>query len=102
MKYEHPTCIKVGSKCNQLQIIYVKMNTMCVNTKQKYHDSLQLRLSFYDNIIGVAAFVGQQCSPILLPLLQQGLSDSEEFVIAKSINTMASLTGTNFDLAPSA
>ena len=53
----------------------------------------QLRLSFYDNIIGVAAFVGQQCSPILLPLLQQGLSDSEEFVIAKSINTMASLTG---------
>ena len=54
---------------------------------------LQLRLSFYDNIIGVAAFVGQQCSPILLPLLQQGLSDSEEFVIAKSINTMASLTG---------
>ena len=55
---------------------------------------LQLRLSFYDNIIGVAAFVGQQCSPILLPLLQQGLSDSEEFVIAKSINTMASLTGT--------
>ena len=60
----------------------------------KFYIFLQLRLSFYDNIIGVAAFVGQQCSPILLPLLQQGLSDSEEFVIAKSINTMASLTGT--------
>ena len=55
--------------------------------------SLQLRLSFYDNIIGVAAFVGWQCSPILLPLLQQGLSDPEEFVIARCINTMASLTG---------
>lgn len=53
----------------------------------------QLRLSFYENIVGVAAFVGWQCSPILLPLLQQGLSDPEEFVIAKCINTMASLTG---------
>ena len=54
----------------------------------------QLRLAFYDNIVGVAAFVGWQCSPILLPLLQQGLSDPEEFVIARCINTMASLTGT--------
>ena len=68
---------------------------MARDTFRNFHNFfLQLRLSFYDNIIGVAAFVGQQCSPILLPLLQQGLSDSEEFVIAKSINTMASLTGT--------
>ena len=52
----------------------------------------QLRLSFYENIIGVAAFVGWQCSPILLPLLLQGLSDPEEFVISRCINTMASLT----------
>ena len=37
-------------------------------------------------------FTGWQCSPILLPLLQQGLSDPEEFVIARCINTMASLT----------
>ncbi len=42
--------------------------------------------------MGVAAFVGWQCSAILLPLLQQGLSDPEEFVIARCINTMASLT----------
>jgi len=34
------------------------------------HDS-QLRISFYENIVGVAAFVGHECSPILLPLLQQ-------------------------------
>ena len=56
-------------------------------------EDCQLRLSFYDNIIGVAAFVGWQCSPILLPLLQQGLQDPEEYVIARCINTMASLTG---------
>lgn len=30
-----------------------------------------LRASFFDNFVDVAAFVGQQCSPILCPLLQQ-------------------------------
>lgn len=30
-----------------------------------------LRASFFDNIVHVATFVGQQCSPILCPLLQQ-------------------------------
>lgn len=34
-------------------------------------DDAQLRISFYDNIVGVAAFIGKECSPILLPLLQQ-------------------------------
>ncbi len=55
-------------------------------------EDAQLRLSFYENIVGVAAFVGWQCSPILLPLLQQGLSDPEEFVITRCINTMGTLT----------
>lgn len=44
-----------------------------------------LRGSFFDCIVGVAAFVGWQCSDILIPLLQQGLTDLEEFVITKSI-----------------
>lgn len=30
-----------------------------------------LRASFFDNFVSVAAFVGQQCSPIISPLLQQ-------------------------------
>lgn len=30
-----------------------------------------LRASFFDNFVDVAAFVDQQCSPILCPLLQQ-------------------------------
>lgn len=51
-----------------------------------------LRGSFFDCIVGVAAFVGWQCSDILLPLLQQGLTDSEEFVIAKSIQATTALT----------
>lgn len=56
-------------------------------------DDAQLRIAFYQNIVGVAAFVGWQCSPILLPLLQQGLSDPEESVVATCIHTMSCLTG---------
>lgn len=52
-----------------------------------------LRGSFFDCIVGVAAFVGWQCSDILLPLLQQGLTDPEEFVIAKAVRATTALTG---------
>ena len=51
----------------------------------------QLRFCFYDNIAGVASFVGWQCSPILRPLLEQGLGDTEEFVVARAITAMADL-----------
>ncbi|XP_055586304.1 phosphoinositide 3-kinase regulatory subunit 4 [Uranotaenia lowii] len=50
-----------------------------------------LRGSFFDCITGVAAFVGWHCSPMLIPLLQQGLSDPEEFVIAKAIRATTAL-----------
>ena len=36
----------------------------------------------------VAAYVGWQSSSILKPLLQQGLSDAEEFVIVKALNAL--------------
>ncbi|CAH1967764.1 unnamed protein product [Acanthoscelides obtectus] len=52
----------------------------------------ELRGSFFDCIVGVAVFIGWHCSSILTPLLLQGLTDSSEFVIAKSINSMAALT----------
>lgn len=42
--------------------------------------------------MGIAAFVGWHCSPILIPLLQQGFSDPEEFVIAKAIRATSALT----------
>lgn len=55
-------------------------------------DDKQLRGSFYECIVSVAAYVGWHCSPILMPLLLQGLTDPEEFVTTKAINAMAMLT----------
>ncbi|KAF3421311.1 hypothetical protein E2986_10341 [Frieseomelitta varia] len=52
----------------------------------------ELRGSFFECIVGVAAYVGWHSSPILMPLLQQGLADPEEFVTTKAINAMATLT----------
>lgn len=51
-----------------------------------------LRGAFFDCIVGVAAFVGVHCSPILSPLLEQGLTDPEEFVIAKAVRATTALT----------
>lgn len=50
-----------------------------------------LRGSFYDNIAGVAGYVGWQVSDILVPLLQQGFTDREEFVIAKAVRAITIL-----------
>ncbi|XP_072880194.1 phosphoinositide 3-kinase regulatory subunit 4 isoform X1 [Hemitrygon akajei] len=55
-----------------------------LNDKNDWH----LRGAFFDSIVGVAAYVGWQSSSILKPLLQQGLSDAEEFVIYKALNAM--------------
>ncbi|XP_033210037.1 phosphoinositide 3-kinase regulatory subunit 4 isoform X2 [Belonocnema kinseyi] len=83
------------------------INKLCVFFgKQKANDVLlshvitflndkedkQLRGSFFECIVGVAAYVGWHSSPILMPLLQQGLTDPEEFVTTKAINAMATLT----------
>lgn len=45
-------------------------------------------LSLRPGGVGVAAYVGWQSSSILKPLLQQGLSDTEEFVIYKALNAL--------------
>ncbi|XP_069504836.1 phosphoinositide 3-kinase regulatory subunit 4 [Ambystoma mexicanum] len=55
-----------------------------LNDKNDWH----LRGAFFDSIVGVAAYVGWQSSSILKPLLQQGLSDVEEFVIFKALNAL--------------
>ncbi|NWI91189.1 PI3R4 kinase, partial [Pitta sordida] len=55
-----------------------------LNDKNDWH----LRGAFFDSIVGVAAYVGWQSSSILKPLLQQGLSDAEEFVIYKALNAL--------------
>lgn len=51
----------------------------------------QLRASFFENVVGVAAYVGWQSSCVLKPLIQQGLSDTEEFVIFRSLGALSSL-----------
>ncbi|XP_022087879.1 phosphoinositide 3-kinase regulatory subunit 4-like [Acanthaster planci] len=58
-----------------------------LNDKNDWH----LRGSFFDSIVGVAAYVGWQSSFILKPLIQQGLCDSEEFVICKALTALTSL-----------
>ncbi|XP_029445209.1 phosphoinositide 3-kinase regulatory subunit 4 [Rhinatrema bivittatum] len=55
-----------------------------LNDKNDWH----LRGAFFDSIVGVAAYVGWQSSSILKPLLQQGLTDAEEFVIFKALNAL--------------
>ncbi|XP_048405605.1 phosphoinositide 3-kinase regulatory subunit 4 isoform X2 [Stegostoma tigrinum] len=55
-----------------------------LNDKNDWH----LRGAFFDSIVGVAAYVGWQSSSILKPLLQQGLSDAEEFVIYKALKAL--------------
>ncbi|XP_034485161.1 phosphoinositide 3-kinase regulatory subunit 4 [Drosophila innubila] len=54
-------------------------------------DDKNLRGAFYDNIAGVAGYVGWQASDILVPLLLQGFTDREEFVIAKAIRAVTIL-----------
>uniref|UniRef100_A0A8C8DWE3 non-specific serine/threonine protein kinase n=1 Tax=Oryzias sinensis TaxID=183150 RepID=A0A8C8DWE3_9TELE len=58
-----------------------------LNDKNDWH----LRGAFFDSIVGVAAYVGWQSSSILKPLLQQGLSDTEEFVIYKALNALTAM-----------
>ena len=46
-------------------------------------DDAQLRDAFYQNIVGVATHVGEQCSQILLPLLMQVRVDLEISIFEK-------------------
>lgn len=77
-------CIFLG-RSKAYDIVLSHMNTFLNDTDDK-----QLRGSFFDCIVGVAAFVGWTCSENLIPLLQQGLTDSEEFVITKAIRAITS------------
>ncbi|XP_072174440.1 phosphoinositide 3-kinase regulatory subunit 4-like [Diadema setosum] len=58
-----------------------------LNDKEDWHQ----RGAFFDSIVGVAAYVGWQSSLILKPLLQQGLTDSEEHVICKALKCVTGL-----------
>lgn len=59
-----------------------------LNDKNDRH----LRGSFFDCLVGVAAYIGWHCAPICKPLLQQGLSDAEEWIAVKCIESMTGMT----------
>lgn len=59
-----------------------------LNDKDDWH----LRSAFFDNIVGVATYVGWQSTSILKPLLEQGLNDPEEFVVHKALGALKCLT----------
>ncbi|XP_044166445.1 phosphoinositide 3-kinase regulatory subunit 4-like [Acropora millepora] len=58
-----------------------------LNDKQDW----QLRGAFFDSIVGVAAYFGWHSLVMLRPLLEQGLSDTEEFVVSKALNALTCL-----------
>ncbi|XP_074626549.1 phosphoinositide 3-kinase regulatory subunit 4-like [Acropora palmata] len=58
-----------------------------LNDKQDW----QLRGAFFDSIVGVAAYVGWHSFVMLRPLLEQGLDDTEEFVVSKALNAVTCL-----------
>ncbi|XP_052760753.1 phosphoinositide 3-kinase regulatory subunit 4-like [Mya arenaria] len=59
-----------------------------LNDKADWH----LRAAFFDNIVGIAAYVGWQSSEIIKPLIEQGLSDPEEYIVHRSLGCIKSLT----------
>lgn len=54
-------------------------------------DEVALRGCFFERVVGVASYVGQHAAPILVPLLQQGLTDQSEWIIAKALRATTSL-----------
>lgn len=61
-----------------------------LNDKNDRH----LRSSFFEYLAGVVSYIGWVCAPICQPLLQQGLTDAEEYVTVKAIESMVALTQT--------
>ncbi|XP_035452016.2 phosphoinositide 3-kinase regulatory subunit 4 isoform X1 [Spodoptera frugiperda] len=50
-----------------------------------------LRGCFFERVVGVAAYVGHHAAPILVPLLQQGLTDQSEWIISKALRATTNL-----------
>nr|XP_048694690.1 phosphoinositide 3-kinase regulatory subunit 4 isoform X2 [Caretta caretta] len=69
-----------------LELVQLKNLNMENEPTSEEMDEVSHPSENYDT--GVAAYVGWQSSSILKPLLQQGLSDAEEFVIFKALNAL--------------
>ncbi|KAG4305361.1 hypothetical protein PORY_001531 [Pneumocystis oryctolagi] len=52
-----------------------------------------LRYSFFEHIVGIIAFVGRRgLEEYIMPLMMQALTDTEEFVVAKVISSLTSIS----------
>ena len=58
-----------------------------LNDKQDW----QLRASFFNSLVSIASYIGWQSSSILKTLIQQGLSDSQEFVVSQTLTALSCL-----------
>jgi len=67
-------------------VLLIHMITI-LNDKKNW----QLRAMFFKSLISVAGYIGFQSSYFLKPLLQQGLSDCQEFVVSQTLATIAKL-----------
>ena len=61
----------------------------------------QLRGAFFDSIVGMAMYIGWHCLDILKPLLQQGLKDTEEYVVLKALRALVSMSNLQLLQKPS-
>lgn len=52
----------------------------------------RLRAAFFDNISFISSSLGPNYSPVVKPLMQKGLADSEEIVIYKCLKAISSMT----------
>ena len=52
----------------------------------------RLRSAFFDNISSISTSLGPYYAPVVKPLMQKGLADSEEIVIYKCLNAISSMT----------
>nr|XP_022913149.1 phosphoinositide 3-kinase regulatory subunit 4 isoform X1 [Onthophagus taurus] len=55
-------------------------------------DDKELRATFFDAIVGIAACLGWHSTAVLKPLFVQGMRDVSEFVIVKTLKCMEHLT----------
>jgi phosphoinositide-3-kinase regulatory subunit 4 len=55
----------------------------------------RLRAAFFDNISCISSSLGPFYAPVVKPLMQKGLADSEEIVIYKCLNAITIMTDAN-------
>ncbi|RUP49351.1 LOW QUALITY PROTEIN: hypothetical protein BC936DRAFT_142738 [Jimgerdemannia flammicorona] len=103
---EQVTTLLIDQESSVKRALLTNITSLCIFFgRQKANDVLlshmitylndrdwMLRCSFFESIIGVGTFVGgRSLEEYILPLMRQALTDSEEFVVEKALNSLTSL-----------